>query len=90
MCEEGDIAAFEVFDAFGNKVFDTNEDTPCDLQEANAALAVAAPQLRDALVECLRLLAGFDSGEGEEAIAYKLGQEALLLCNPFGKGSNYE
>ena len=44
-----EIPAFQVFDAEGNKVFETNEDTPSELQEANARLATAAPQMRDAL-----------------------------------------
>jgi hypothetical protein len=46
-----ELAAFEVFDAEGNKVFDTNEDMPSEIQEANARLASAAP----ALLEALRL-----------------------------------
>lgn len=46
---DGEIPAFEIFDADGNKVFDTNEDTPAELQEANARLCGAAPELLDAL-----------------------------------------
>lgn len=45
-----EIPAFEVFDAEGNKVFDTNEDTPSELQEANACLGAAAPKLLAALL----------------------------------------
>ncbi len=45
-----EIPAFEVCDAEGNKVFDTNEDTPCELQEANARLASAAPAMLEALL----------------------------------------
>ncbi len=44
-----EIPAFEVFDDYGNKVFDTNEDTASELQEANARLAAAAPDLLEAL-----------------------------------------
>jgi hypothetical protein len=44
-----ELPAFEVFDAEGNKVFDTNEDTPAELQEANACLATAAPDMLEAL-----------------------------------------
>jgi hypothetical protein len=46
---ESELAAFEIFDGDCNKVFDTNEDTPCELQEANARMAAAAPAL---LQEC--------------------------------------
>lgn len=66
-----DIPAFEVFDAEGNKVFDTNEDTPADLQEANACLASAAPRLLASLITCARLLADYDGLDGEEGRAYR-------------------
>lgn len=36
----GEIPAFEIFDADCNKVFDTNEDTDAELQESNARLWV--------------------------------------------------
>ena len=38
---ETELAAFEIVDADCNKIFDTNEDTPCELQEANARMAAA-------------------------------------------------
>ena len=44
-----EIPAFEVFDADGTKVFDTNENTPSELQEANARLASTGPQMLAAL-----------------------------------------
>jgi hypothetical protein len=37
-----EIPAYEIFDADSNKVFDTNEDAPADLQEANARRSCAA------------------------------------------------
>ena len=37
-------------------MFDTNEDTPCELQEANACLAAAAPAMLDALLFAQRAL----------------------------------
>ena len=46
-----ELPAFEVFDAEQNKIFDTNEDMPSEIQEANARLASAAP----AMLEALRL-----------------------------------
>ena len=66
-----ELAAFEVFDAGCNKIFDTNEDTPCELQEANARLAASAPTLLASLVTCANLLADYDESEGEEGQAYR-------------------
>ena len=66
-----ELPAFEVFDAEGNKVLDTNEDSPADLQEANASLASAAPRLLAALTVCANLLADYDEAEGEEGDAYR-------------------
>jgi hypothetical protein len=68
---ESELAAFEIFDADCNKVFDTNEDTPCDLQEANARLASTAPRLLAALIVCANLLADYDESDGEEGQAYR-------------------
>jgi hypothetical protein len=47
--EQTEIPAFEVFDANGDKIFDTNENRPSEEQEAQAALAAAAPDLLAAL-----------------------------------------
>jgi hypothetical protein len=70
-CTVGDdVPAFEVFDADGNKVFDTNEDTPSELQEANACLASAAPRLLATLITCANLLADYEGSSGEEGQAY--------------------
>ena len=66
-----EIPAYGIFDAEGNKVFDTNENTPADLQEANACLATAAPRLLTALIVCADLLADYDEAEGEEGDAYR-------------------
>ena len=44
-----ELAAFEVFDAEGNKLFDSNEDLPPEIQEATIRLATAAPALLEAL-----------------------------------------
>jgi len=66
-----EIPAFEIFDADCNKVFDTNEDTPCDLQEANARIGAAAPRLLATLMTCTNLLADYEESEGEEGEAYR-------------------
>lgn len=74
---ESELAAFEVFDAEGDKVFDTNEDTPAELQEANACLGSSAPRLLAALVVCADLLADYDEAEGEEGDAYREATAAI-------------
>jgi hypothetical protein len=66
-----EIPAFEICDAEGNKIFDTNEDSPQGLQEANARLAAAAPGLLLSLIECANLLADYDVSDGEEGEAYR-------------------
>jgi hypothetical protein len=83
-CQQGDdgieseLPAFEVFDADCDKIFDTNEDTPCELQEANARLAASAPRLLASLVTCANLLADLDEWDGPEGEAYR---EALATIN---------
>jgi len=80
----GEIPAYEIFDADCNKVFDTNEDTPCELQEANARMASSAPRLLAALIVCANLLADYDETEGEEGDAYR---EALAaIAEATGSG----
>jgi len=66
-----DIPAFEIFDAEGDKIFDTNEDSPATRQEANARLATAAPELLTSLMECARLLADYDESPGDEGDIYR-------------------
>src|SRR4051794_25516874 len=44
-----ELPAFEIFDAEQTKIFDTNEDMPSEMQEANACLATAAPVMLEAL-----------------------------------------
>ncbi len=68
---ETELPAFEVFDAEQDKIFDTNEDSPCELQEANARLGSTAPRLLAALVTCANLLADFDESDGPEGEAYR-------------------
>jgi len=72
---DAEIPAYEIFDADANKIFDTNEDTPDELQEANARMGAAAPRLLAALVTCANLLADYDESDGPEGEAYR---EALV------------
>jgi hypothetical protein len=74
----GEIPAFEIFDADYNKVFDTNEDTACELQEANARMASSAPRLLQSLITCANLLADYDESDSPEGEAYR---EALAAIN---------
>jgi hypothetical protein len=66
-----ELPAFEIFDADGNKLFDTNEDMPSEVQEANARLAASAPELLAILDRCAMLLADYDEHDGEEGEAYR-------------------
>jgi len=66
-----EIPAFEIFDADSNKVFDTNEDTPAELQEANARMGSSAPRLLASLVTCANLLADYNESNGPEGEAYR-------------------
>ena len=66
-----ELPAFEIFDANGEKLFDTNEDSPAELQERNARLVTAAPKLLEALDYLLEhtvdadLKYGIELSEGE-------------------------
>jgi hypothetical protein len=68
---ESELPAYEVFDADGGKVFDTNENSPGQLQEANACMGAAAPRLVASLVTCANLLADYDESDGPEGEAYR-------------------
>ena len=78
---ESELPAFEIFDADCNKVFDTNEDTDAELQEANARLGSTAPRLLAALIVCADLLADYDEAEGEEGDAYREALAAIAEAN---------
>lgn len=82
---DSELPAFEIFDANCDKIFDTNEDTPCELQEANARLGAAAPRLLASVVACANLLADYDESDGEEGEAYR---EALAaITEAIGRGA---
>lgn len=66
-----ELPAFEIFDAEQNKIFDTNEDMPPEIQEANSRLASCAPELLAALNRCAILLADYDKYDGEEGDIYR-------------------
>ena len=63
-----ELPAFEMFDAEQNKIFDTNEDMPCEIQEANARLAAAAPKLLAALDRGAILLADYDDRQRKASL----------------------
>ena len=75
-----ELPAFEIFDAEQNKIFDTNEDMPPEIQEANARLASAAPELLAALITCANLLADYDEQDGEEGDAYRDAITAIAIA----------
>jgi hypothetical protein len=62
--ESRELPAFEVFDAEGTKLFDTNEDTPCEVQEGNARLAATAPAF---LAACRLVVERWERGDLAEA-----------------------
>jgi hypothetical protein len=66
-----ELPAFEILDAEQNKIFDTNEDMPSEIQEANARLASCAPELLAVLNRCAILLADYDEHDGEEGDIYR-------------------
>jgi hypothetical protein len=65
------IPTYGVYDVYGDKVFDTNEDTADALQEANARLGSAAPRLLAALIDCASLLTDCEGSDGEEYEAWR-------------------
>ena len=82
---ETELPAFEVFDAHGNKIFDTNEDLPSEIQEANARLASSSPELLALLNRCAILLADYDEQDGEEGETYR---DAIAVIAAATTGGN--
>jgi len=80
-----ELPAFEIFDADGNKLFDTNEDMPAEVQEANARLAAAAPDLLAVLDHCAMLVADYDEHDGEECETYR---DAIAVINKATAGKH--
>jgi hypothetical protein len=78
--EGSEIPALQVNDADGNKVFDTNEDDPADVQEANARLGGTAPRLLASLITCANLLADHDASDGEERAAWREAVAAIAAA----------
>jgi hypothetical protein len=76
----GEIPAFQINDADGDKVFDTNEDAPAHLQEANARLAGTAPRLLASLINCANLLADHDESDGAEGAAWREALAAIAAA----------
>jgi hypothetical protein len=83
-----ELPAFEIFDAEQNKIFETNEDMPCEIQEANARLASAAPELLEA---CRLVVARWEQGDLAEAArsCQAAIAEATPVCPPSEAGHPY-
>ena len=75
-----EIPAFQINDADGAKVFDTNEDASADLQEANARLGSTAPRLLASLITCANLLADHDELDGEEGVPWREAMAAIAAA----------
>lgn len=82
------LPAFEICDAEGNKLFDTNEDMPSEIQEANARLATAAPVLLAALLLAQRALNTAPRFRVGDTDSYKIAaqvDEAIKATNTRGE-----
>jgi hypothetical protein len=77
-----EIPAFEIYDAEGNKVFDTNEDTSAEMQEANARLATAALELLAALQYSLEYLKANNDGEHDVVSRIAASESAIANATP--------
>jgi hypothetical protein len=80
------IPAFSIFDAEANRIFDTNEDTPADLQEANACLAVAAPSLLEELSYFLEFAELNGDGE-DEMFARHMAAARIAIARATGRAA---
>jgi hypothetical protein len=83
--EDRELPAFEIFDAEGTKVFDTNEDMPAEIQEANACLATAAPAMLEALLLAQRALNTAPRFRVGDTDSYKIAtevDEAIKAASP--------
>jgi hypothetical protein len=87
-----ELPAFVVYDAECNKIFDTNEDTPAELQEANAHLASAIPGMLAALQLAQAALNTAPRFRVADTDSYKIAAtvdralaEATMPCNTGGR-----
>jgi len=61
---EVEIPAFEIFEAGGEKIADTNESRSCSEQEQHAALIAAAPELLEVVATLAKLVESILGIEG--------------------------
>lgn len=80
-----EIPAFQVIDADGNKVFDTNENTPAEMQEANACLGGAAPELLDALTYFFNIMHDHQSSVEKGYVQQAMKQAKVAIDRATGR-----
>jgi hypothetical protein len=83
--EGTELPAYEIVDAEGNKVFDTDEDMPGETQEANARLAAAAPEL---LAELAGISDAWDNAEGGSEVMDYLERRIYTIRAAIARATN--
>ena len=81
--EGREIPNFRINDARGDAVCETNEDLPAAVQEANAAILAAAPDLLDALQYFFNIMHDHESSKrkGYITLAMKMAKRAIARAN---------
>ncbi|HLN26698.1 MAG TPA: hypothetical protein VK395_03080 [Gemmataceae bacterium] len=82
-----EIPAFQVLDAECDKVFETNEDTPAELQEANACLGAAAPELLDALTYFFTIMHDYESSIEKGYVQQAMKQAKVAIETATGRAA---
>jgi hypothetical protein len=81
--QEGkEIPAFEVHGE--EKVCDTNEDRPCEEQEANARLIAASPELYDALENFFNIMHDYESSLSKGYVGHAMDLARAALTSAKG------
>jgi hypothetical protein len=94
--EGKELPAFQILDAEGNKILETNEDMPAKIQEDNARLATAAPKLLAALWAAMPFVEQWsewvfaceDYGEKSDEIDRQLGRMQEIYAEATGQQSD--
>lgn len=69
--------AWNVYDTDGLRIFTGNPLLPQPIQQANALMTAAAPELFAALHRCLTVLARHEGNDTPEAAAFRQGTQAI-------------